>query len=603
MCGICGCTAVNKTAVSAMVSALGHRGPDAQNTWVQHGVSFGHTRLAILDPTPAGVQPMHSTSGNTTIVFNGEIYNFKALIQQFNLQVTTRTDTEVLLALYEKIGIECIQYLRGMFAFALFDHVKNTVYLARDPHGLKPLYYTQQGSILYFASETKALLKALPNRPSINAEALSLYVRHRYVPCPHTLLNGVYSARPGEVLQWSNGALKTLQVYRSHPNKPYSPVTPQGIKNVLQESVAAHLVSDKPIGLFLSGGLDSSICLYHMREAGVTNIKTFTVRFAIEPGEGEEKFNADATIAKRTAGLFETDHTEITITAKDCAAAYAEAAYFLDQPNANPTAVVQYLLSKKAKQAVDVVLTGIGGDELFGGYGHYRIARILQLLQWVPPAMRSSIGSLFGKSSDLWQTALGAPFIERMRIMPANKANALLAGDWFADSMNTQNIQQHYAAIKSHNTVHAIMEYDRLGWLADEALHLADASTMGAGLEARTPFLDTNVLALAHTINPAKHSTLKTTKALLRNAYADVLPVEVVQLRKAGFFPPFAKWVRRDCKPLLDEALESTYLESYFNKSAMQSLAAKHHTGEQYAFHELTMLIQLHYWFKEIYNA
>lgn len=603
MCGICGCTSASQAAVNAMVSCLGHRGPDAKNTWVQAGMSFGHTRLAILDPTPAGVQPMQSSTGNTTIVFNGEIYNFKALVQQFNLQVSTKTDTEVLLKLYEKIGIECIQHLRGMFAFALFDHTKEVLYIARDSHGLKPLYYAQQEGVLYFASETKALLKALPSKPTINTEALSLYVRHRYVPTPYTLLSGVQSVKPGEVLQWSNGALKTIQVYRSHPSNSYSPVKKQGIKQVMQQSVAAHLVSDKPVGLFLSGGLDSSICLYHMRQAGVQNIQTFTVRFAIEPGEGEQKFNADATIAKRTAELFKTNHTELLVTAKDCADAYAQTTRFLDQPNANPTAVVQYLLSKKAKQQVDVVLTGIGGDELFGGYGHYRVASILQALQWVPPAMRSSLGTLIGRSSDLWQKELGAPFIERMRIMPSNKATALLAGNWFQPNSNTHYIQQQFAAIKSTNTVHTIMEYDRLGWLVDEALRLADGSTMGAGLEARTPFLDKNVLALAYNINPVKHTTFNTTKALLRRAYKDVLPLEVVQLRKAGFFPPFAKWLRRDCKVLLDETLESTYLQPYFNKEAVRTLAAKHHTGEQYAFHELTMLIQLHYWFKEVYDG
>ena len=354
MCGICGCTTEDTPLVEQMLNTITHRGPDDRGVHVANGVSLGHMRLAILDPSPNGKQPMLSKSGTTSIVFNGEIYNFKELIQTHNLQCTTGSDTEVLLLLYEKLGIRFVHELRGMFAFALHDTKEQKLYLVRDPHGMKPLYYTVQNSVLYFASETKAILQALPTKPAINTQALSLYFTHQYVPRPYTLLQDVDAVENGAVLEWQGSNLRTIDQITAYSPGKYANASSEQITQVLNESTVAHLISDKPVGLFLSGGLDSTILLHHIAATGVSNLQTFSVRFDVAASEQSAKFNTDADIAKRTAEYYGTEHNEVHITAEEFAAAYSSSAKYLDQPNANPTAPIQYLLAKAIKQKVDV---------------------------------------------------------------------------------------------------------------------------------------------------------------------------------------------------------------------------------------------------------
>lgn len=593
MCGICGISTANREGVQKMVQALAHRGPDGMGIEVLNNYSFGHARLAILDPSERSNQPMYGPHNATLLVFNGEIYNFKELIIEHSLQCSTTSDSEVLLLLYQKFGIAMVERLRGMFAFALLDVHTDTLYLVRDSSGIKPLFYTVQNSVLYFASETRALLTALPSKPSINTQALSLYMDHRYVPRPYTLYENVFSVDSGMILTWKNAMLSSKR-FTAH-----SVVHSSAVHDVLQNSVHAHMVSDKPVGVFLSGGLDSTICLHHMSEVSNSTPTTFTIRFDVAANEQPEKFNADAEIAKNTAALYESNHHEVVLDAQSCLRAYSDVAFFIDQPNANTTSVVQYVLAKYAKNYVDVVLTGIGGDELFCGYHHYRYAYIKYLARFMPTGMLDTFSKKVLHVSDHWFALNEAEFLQRVRLTQwGSNINTLFAHDWYNSTASAQYITERFDAVNAQNFVRRIMEYDQYGWLIDEALRLTDASTMAAGIEARTPFIDPQVIAYAQTLPLHRLASVLHSKKFLRNAYTNILPSQVVHAPKSGFFSPFAKWLRGTCKPLLDETVESEYLAPYFSQETMRNIARQHHTGEKYALSELTTLIQLHFWLK-----
>ena len=494
MCGIAGCNGEHPDTIRQMTEALAHRGPDGAGTFTGHGVSLGHARLAILDPRPEGNQPMWNEDRTVAIVYNGEIFNFRELKERFALRCITGTDTEVLLKLYEAEGTRFVSHLIGMFAFALFDTRTKTWMLARDTSGIKPLFVSYPKGELHFASEMRSLLSALPTKPALNLRSLSHYLRLQYVPGPETLCEGIESLPPGTLLTWKAGREErlTFTAPGGSPAIPTRTVFRETFPDLMDQCVRDHLVSDKPVGIFLSGGMDSSIVLHHMRHYAATPIKTFTVRFEATKEEGAKRFNTDADLAAQTAKHYGTDHTEILLTADTYRTLYRDTARSLDQPNADSVSVAQFLLAHEAKKHVDVVLSGAGGDELFGGYPRYRIARILSSLRLIPPHARSLVGSAFGYPGDVLCMHPGSLLAERLLARPGKEIEQIVQGDWFDRAATATLFAERFARLPGKDPVRTFMEFDRHLWLVDESLRLADALIGATAIEHGQALLTAN---------------------------------------------------------------------------------------------------------------
>ena len=605
MCGIAGLAGEDRATIERMTAALSHRGPDGNAVVVTQGASLGHARLAILDPRPIGDQPMWNDDKTVVIVYNGEIFNYRALKEQFHLTCKTGTDTEVLLKLYEREGPLFVRHLMGMFAFGLFDTRTATWHLARDSSGIKPLFVSYPGNKLHFASEMRSLLSSMPKKPSINEHALSQYLRLQYVPGPGTMCEGIESLPPATILSWQNGketrtSFKPLiEPKKFRSKEQFSAEFPA----IMDEVVKDHLVSDRPVGIFLSGGMDSSIVLHHMSQHAAMPLRTYTVRFEATEEEGAKRFNTDADLATKTAHYYGTEHTEILLTADIYRRLYHDTARALDQPNADAVSVAQFFLSAEAKKHVDVVLCGAGGDELFGGYPRYRVARILDTLRFIPPVGREAVGRVLGYPPDVLGMRPGPKLAERLLARPNSEWTDSVRGAWFDGSATTELFEERYALLHGNDPLRAFMEFDRHLWLVDESLRLADATTMGHGLEARPPFLDPRIIAASHGTKSEWQVGLRRTIALLKDTYRKILPTHLFTLPKASFYPPLAKWIRRECAPLVEEMLEHKRIKERFDVVKLRTLFEQHKKKETYALHTLSSLMQLSAWFDEVYDA
>lgn len=612
MCGIAGFAGQNRDTIERMTHAIAHRGPDNHATEVLDGASIGNRRLAILDPRPEGNQPMWNDDHTVVITYNGEIFNYRELREQEKFQCKTNTDTEVILKLYERYGMDFLPRLNGEFAFGLWDMKTRTWNLARDAAGILPLFVAYPGGKLHFASEMRALLLSLSQKPQLNMRALSQYLRLQYVPGPETLCEGIESLSPGTVLQWCEGKEKRHTFMPKVDAVSFASQSDfrERFPRMMDEAVKSHMIADKPVGLFLSGGMDSSIVLHHMSAHAAKPLHTFTVRFEATEQEGAKRFNTDADLAAMTAKHYGTAHEELHMTAAMCRDAYRDTARALDQPNADSVAMAQFLLARQAKQHVDVVLCGAGGDELFGGYPRYRIAHVLQSMRMVPSSLRALAGKLTGHPSDVLAMSPGPALAERLLARPSTEISDVVRGSWFDADATTKLFSDRWHkkagtrnAERANDPIRDFMEFDRGLWLVDESLRLADAVTLGGnGLECRIPFLDPQIIAAAHATPSNWHVTLGHTKTLLKNTYRSILPNHLFTLAKASFYPPLAKWIRREAGSLVEEALENKRMQELFDVEKVRTLHQDHKNGA-YHLHTLSTLTQLSYWFEEVYDA
>jgi asparagine synthase (glutamine-hydrolysing) len=362
------------------------------------------------------------------------------------------------------------------------------------------------------------------------------------------------------------------------------------------------LVSDKPVGIYLSGGMDSSILLHHMCNHAEKPVRTFTVRFEATEKEGAKRFNADADLARLTAKHYGTDHEEILLTADAYRDLYWDTARSLDQPNADSVSVAQFLLSRHAKKKVDVALTGAGGDELFGGYPRYRIARILGATQGIPGALRERVGSMMGYPKGVLSLSPGAALAERLLARPLDEWTSLTKG-WDIGKSDVSDLFAERFSRLQGSPARQLMEFDRALWLIDESLRLTDATTMGSGVEGRVPFLDPRIIAYSHATPAEWHVSMRRTKVLLKETYRGILPDHLYTLPKASFFPPLAKWIRREASPLVERMIAHPRIGELFDATEIRRLFEAHKTAEKYALHTLSTLIQLAAWFDTVYDA
>ncbi|BAZ24825.1 asparagine synthase (glutamine-hydrolysing) [Kalymmatonema gypsitolerans NIES-4073] len=561
MCGIAGILTVNQyqdvleTIIRRMQTAIQHRGPDDSGIYISPDkqAALAHTRLAILDPSPAGHQPMSIADGRYWITFNGEIYNFKQL--QYNLltegeQFHSQTDTEVILKLYQKIAYNCVEHLQGMFAFAIWDDWEKTCFLARDPLGVKPLYYWQAGSSLVFASELRTILASGLPAVNMSMQGLYGYLISGSVPEPYTLIEGIHCLAAGHWLYWRPAGVSTKQYWQL--NFPHATISPQEAKEKVREalvdSIQHHLVSDVPVGIFLSGGIDSTTVLALASQAQNEQLQTYSLAFE------EQEWN-EGEIAKHIAKEFGAEHTEYKLTASSAKELLPKFLQAIDQPSVD--GFNTFCVSQVAHQSgTKVVLSGLGGDELFAGYHSFK--KIPQMVAWAKqmqaiPLLATGVGmglAHYGTSPKmkrfgdfLQQTPSSAAAYRSFRGIFSHTEACAIAHQYIRSPLlekggwgeHLSNYQKQTSTLEDEISFLELSCYMRNQLLRD-----SDVMSMAWGLELRVPLVD-RVLFEAVASIPS-HIRLAFGKKLLIEAVPE-LPDWVIKRPKRGFSFPFEQWM------------------------------------------------------------
>ena len=608
MCGFAGFVGVRDDALlRKMGEALRHRGPDQDGDFVSDDCSMSHKRLSIIDLSEAGRQPMRSEDGRFTISYNGEIYNYKELrarYEQAGWKFRTQTDTECLIASAALNGLSDLGDFHGMFAFALWDRETNSCILARDRMGIKPLYVAEVEGRFGFASEMGGLL---PMRAKWDEDIVSrsMFLAVGYVPGPRTIFEGVQSLEPGRFYTIRNGKLiegARFDVW----TKPEAPKSRKEAEELLRfivdGAVAAQTVSDRPVGVFLSGGLDSSVVLSAMRlHQPQGAIKTFTTRF--KHHVDDPKFNMDADLARKTAERYGCEHHEIEVGAEDVVANAEAMAKHLGQPHNNSATVAVDAAARLASAHVPVVLTGDGGDELFGGYHRY------QLWSWASRVLTNGTTrslarqlSRFHSKSAEWRDLLSAQN-EAARLLtfhalPLERRRALF-GDAADDREVLARWNELLSDVKCADPVLRFMALDRATWLRDDAFVRSDRLTMRHGLEARVPLLDDSLISFASVLPRSWLVTARHSKSLWRSTFSDRCLPEVVHGSKRGWITPAAKWLRVGltdwAREILEEAIQT---HSWLNGPALRRAFEDHLASRQYGLIEIWTVIQYQLWWR-----
>ena len=602
MCSINGFNFKNEDLVLKMNKVTSHRGPDGSGFFYDDNISLGHNRLSVIDLSEASSQPM-SNDGKLVIVFNGEIYNFRELKNELmDYPFKTNSDTEVILAAYQKWGKDCVKRFNGIFAFAIWDKDKKELFLAKDNIGIKPLYYHWDGNHFVFSSEIKAILEH--NLPRIlDIEALNHYLRVLYVPEPRTMFNGIKKFPAGHIGLLNGKKFITERYWRLQEEGDYLKgslkETAKIVYEEVEKAVARQLVSDKPLGLYLSGGIDSSAVL-HCASRHKKNIDTFSVGFDLAEKEQRDKFNADFYLARRTAKHYGTNHNEVLLSPQNILDNLEKCVWHMDEPISNPTSFSMMKLASFAKQKADVVLGGDGGDELFGGYDRYRLSLAAGYYQKLPNRLRNIL-SRGGRLQKL-NTPAG---IDRFALFMFQKDVLLkeTINNNFLKFDTKNFFQEKFFSQKNKRSFEEqFMDTDLRSWLADESLMMTDKMSMASGLEIRVPLLDNELVKLAARI-PIKHKiSLGKTKIVLKEAFRGKIPSFLFDQPKRGWFSPAAKWLRRkELQIKAREILSSSYYNEtslIFNWENIEKILDGHLSGEKYNLNILWSILTFQIWAK-----
>jgi len=573
MCGICGIAnyletePIEKRLLTSMRDALTHRGPDDSGLFIDGRVGLGHRRLSIIDLS-TGVQPIHNEDSSCWIVFNGEIYNYRALrkeLEQAGHQFYTNTDTEIILHLYEQDGERMLQKLNGMFAFCIWDRQQQTLFLARDRLGKKPLYYASNSSAFLFGSELKSLLRHPSVSRDIDLFSLSKYLTYEYVPAPHTMIKGVQKLKPGHALTYR------VRTHELSIKKYWDiPISEDAIAYMSEESYAEELLqllreavrdrllsSDVPVGIFLSGGLDSSTIAALACELS-QQVKTFTIGF------DEASFD-ESRYANQVAEVLGTDHHVDVLDIRKAHTLLPDIMNYLDEPLGDASIIPTYLLSKFTAQHVKVALGGDGGDELFAGYPTFQALQLLNLYKKLPVAFQQAF-SWFVSALPASNTYMSVDFKLKQWLRGIGDSDEITFFRWIGAfneqekaSLFQPDVLKHIATIESD--VLMLIRESTLSepfarilyamtklYLQDDILVKVDRVTMANSLEGRAPMLDTRVVEFAAKLPKQYKLRRLTTKYLLKKAALKVLPKEIVYRKKKGFGIPVAKWICEDMK-------------------------------------------------------
>jgi asparagine synthase (glutamine-hydrolysing) len=626
MCGICGVVyaegdrPVNPNLVGLMTAAITHRGPDQDGFYIRDNVGLGSRRLSIID-LDGGQQPIHNEDKTVWVVFNGELYNYRDLtrsLTHLGHKFYTSTDTEVLVHAYEEFGDEFIEYLNGMFAFALWDARKQRLIVARDRLGIKPLYYTLHDDALIFGSELKTILTYPGISRSVDLVSLNEYLSFEYIPTPRTIFQGISKLPPGHVLSFSRGRLKIWQYWNVNLGRSEN-IKPKQVKeyerellSVLKHAVEKEMVSDVPVGVMLSGGLDSSTVAALMTEIAPGNVKSFSVRFD-DPSFDESPY------ARQVAHHLQTEHYELTLTPHLALDLVPQMAKFLDEPLGDSSFIPTFLLSQFTRHHVKVALGGDGGDELFAGYSTLQAHRLVEYYErFVPGFVRHHIVPWFVDRMPVSFNNISLDFKIRRFIGGRGLPLVVRHHQWLGSFTAAQKRQllQPWTQLLEKDTYHAAFEHqlqsgakealnqllycDLKMYLEGDILPKVDRASMAHSLEVRVPLLNHTLVEYVAQIPHSMKLHGLTTKYILRRAMRDRLPQEILGRGKKGFNMPVAKWLTRDLRPLLEEMLSSERLkrEGFFNPSYVQQLLGEHMQGKQDHRKLLWTLLVFELWYE-----
>lgn len=624
MCAINGFNFEDEGLIRKMNQITRHRGPDDSGVFLDDSLSLGHNRLSIIDLSPAGHQPMLSEDGNFTIVFNGEIYNFKELkkeLKERGYNFFSNSDTEVILKSYQEYGENCLDKFNGIFSFAIWDKNKKELFLARDCIGAKPLYYFWDGSStghstlrisdsmssgqakFIFSSEIKAIIAHDISR-EINLDALNLYFSLSYIPQPLTIFKNIYKLPPGHWLKLKNNKIEIKKYWEitNRDNFSSKEEAMEEIRRILEDSVKGQIISDRPVGVFLSGGIDSSIILGLIRKFAPAITKTYTTGFKVDIQQ--EKFNADFDLAIKTAEYYGTEHHKLIISPDDICDNLEKMIWHMDEPNGNHTAAAIFLLSQLAQKDVAVVLGGDGGDELFGGYPRYVFSRLIGKYQKLPRFGREGINTalkIIGKGKyceklskegiNIFLSFMAAEEKLLSRVLKPEIFRPLSAKRYFSEFFSQYSQKEITSDFEK-----IFMDIDRRTWLVDDSLMRTDKMSMAHALEARVPILDKRLVEISQKIPTSWKIKGKQGKAIFREAFKDYILPHLEKKPKMGWFTPMAKWIRQEPLKSKVEGILDSLPSEYFQKEEIRKIFDDHLSGKVYNLNILWYLISFGVW-------
>jgi len=624
MCGIAGAivsghgAAFDRGTIERMLDLIAHRGPDG------HGVAelsapdgarvyLGHRRLAIIDPQGAA-QPMRDAEADLTITFNGEIYNFRSLraeLEALGHRFTRDSDTEVLLHAYREWGEECVERLRGMFAFAIWDARRAKLFLARDRFGEKPLFLREDAAGFSFASEIKALLAVPGARPPVDVSAVWDYLAFRYVPGPKTLVAGIRKLAPGTCATWHAGRLAERRYWTAPDHAPLGDDVPEGdvvasFLERLDEAVRLQMVSDVPFGAFLSGGLDSSTIVALMTRHN-PKVKTFSVGFG-----GSESGYSELGYAGVVARHFATDHHELVVNPDDLVDHLPSLVAFRDAPVTEPSDIPIYMLAREASKSVKMVLTGEGSDELLGGYPKHVVERFAGAWQAIiPGSIRHNLIQPLAQSLPYgFRRAKTAITNLNIESWPERYAR------WFGACSNAERESLTTLRVNGHafggvvppfdgdpraSRLRRILYADQTSWLPDNLLERGDRMTMAASIESRVPFLDHELAGFVSRLPDRCRVNGLTTKWVLRRAAASLIPGAILERPKVGFRVPVNRWFQGPMREFVQDHLRGprSHTRAYYDPAVLDRTLDEHVRGRQNHEKLIWALLNLEIWHRQ----
>lgn len=601
MCGIAGFLDISRQTGSEtlrrMTSVLFHRGPDDSGLWTEEGIGLGHQRLSIIDLSPLGHQPMSNDTGSVWITYNGEIYNYRELrhqLEQNRIKFKSQTDTEVIIRLYESEGMSFLSKLIGMFAFVLWDKSKHKLFLVRDRVGVKPLYIYQKDGLVLFASELKALAQHPCFDKSIDADALFLYLLRGYIPAPKTIYKYCQKLMPGHFAEVDyNGQIKQVRYWSLNgsrqPMKDSKRIEEQ-LEALLVDSFAYRLVADVPVGLFLSGGIDSSCVAALLTQVKGVTPKTFTIGFE------DPQFN-EAPWALQVARHLQTEHTEHYVSESEALKMIPDIPYIYDEPFGDSSAIPTFIVSKLARQHVKVALSADGGDELFCGYDRYmKMKALASRVSRVPFAFRLLGADVISMMSNEWfdcsfklaRTLFpGLANRKRKRSSVMKLLSSLdltdsyfsLFKEWSESEVakmlsTTGSPQVNYVLTSGHfsSVIDQLMFIDIHSYLPDDLLVKVDRATMAVSLEGREPYLDHRLIEFAQSIPLELKLKNGTTKHILRSILYKYVPKELLERQKQGFSIPHKRWFQTALRPHIEGAIDELCGWDIFDRDVLGSI-------------------------------
>jgi asparagine synthase (glutamine-hydrolysing) len=610
MCGIAGIASIKENMcgfpIKAVTETLAHRGPDGSGYYTDDHVALGHRRLSIID-VEGGAQPIFNEDGSKCIIFNGEIFNFYELRQdliQKGHVFSTRSDTETILHAYEEYGPNCVNLFRGMFVFAIWDSKAAKLFIARDRLGIKPPFYSEHGGKFYFASEMKAILAKSNFSVNIDEEALAAYFCYSYIPAPWTIYSDIRKLLPGHTLTWQNGKIEI----RKYWDLAFTPDRSRnesyfidGFLDLFQESVKMRLISEVPLGAFLSGGIDSSAVVAMMSRVSQEPVKTFCMGFGGTTGGYLDERGYARLVAER----YGTDHQEYEVVPR-FEALVEKIVRSFDEPFADDSAIPSFFVCEIARQRVTVALSGLGGDEAFAGYERYlgfNLRRIYSLLPIMlrDKVIRKLVEKIPERSDGHYTINHMKRFVRSGALSPdlaylgyISKINDNIFNSFFS---NGQKFRSHLSAgrdlmldhFRSDNVDGGIdclnrgIYCDMKTYLPEDILAVTDRMSMHHALEVRVPFLDHKLLEFCANIPPEMKMRWFTKKFLLKKATQSLLPQEVINHRKQGFVGPMTQWLKTDLKGYVLETLSRKNLDrhGYLNFNTVTRVLDEHFSGKQ----------------------